>query len=103
MDCYWENLSNCDIYNRLLPLWEFRDKWEPRTKLGQKYEIHKKMGDEYFGVIYFGPSWRSGCWDGNGKSELVNDCLVPKKIVRSEFAFNSFQDLVDAVAEKLKK
>ena len=98
----------CPIYTRLLPLWEFRDKWESRTKSGCKYEIHKKIDYFYTGIVYpsFMGGWKVVEWDESGFciSQPNDFGLVPKKITQSKLCqFNSFQELVDAVAEKLKK
>jgi len=74
------NLYKCKIHARLLPLWEFQDKWEDRTKCEYEYEITEMLVDGCFGRVKINNSWRAVKWLENGDcTNLTDNCnLIPK-------------------------
>jgi len=72
-------LGFCPGYEKLLPLWQFKDKWEDRTKGGHQYVITEKVGDEYFGRVD-NKGWTLVRWSEGGQCFSVPKFdLVPKK------------------------
>jgi len=82
----YSNVTDCNIYNRLLPLWEFQDKWEDKLKNGFEYKITERIGGKYLGRILAAEGWYPCHWNNKGVCRrLASWSLIPKKPKQKEW------------------
>ena len=68
---HFDIIDRCSTYAKILPLWEFQDKWENKTKGGFEYKITENFNGDYFGRVRNGYCWVGVRWNESGNCPAI--------------------------------